>query len=83
MIVFSRSAPYRIQLLGGRSDTNVRDSCATKGIHKDARLAMCQHGDEPRSSETAYPLETSVNHVHVAGVEVAEASSDTVYLAKA
>ena len=68
MTVFGWSASHRIQVLSDHRKTKVCDPCTPHNVHEDVRLVVRQYSDETRLSTTAYPFETSVNHV--ARVEV-------------
>jgi len=70
----TRGVRCGIQISSDSGNAKIRDACMTRVVHKDVRLAKCQHGSEMRSRTTTYPPEVPMNYI--AGVEVAEALSD-------
>ena len=69
-----RGGRYGIQILSDGSEAKIRDACMTRIVHKDVRLAECQHSSAMRFRIATYSFEVPMNHI--AGVEVAEALSD-------
>ena len=69
-----RGGRYGIQVLSDGSETKIRDACMTRVVHKDIRLAECQHGSAMRFRTATYSFEVPMNQI--AGVEVAEALGD-------
>ena len=65
----------RIWVYSDRHKAEIRDTCLTEVVYKDARLDMCQRDGKTGYRLMTYSFEISVNHA--AGVEIPKAIGDT------